>query len=124
MAGKKLRLYGEYETISHGRVKLLQYKDATSEKRKVCKVDGNPLDYFFIPESEFIPNERRQKEKISSRKSPVEAQREFHTEMVKKGFRPKTFYISQSNIKKLEKLKEKSGLQTWNDFMNDLIKKL
>lgn len=123
MAGKKLRLYGEYDTKSHGRVKLLRYKDATPEKRKVCKADGNPLDYFFIPESEFIPHERQRKRPVSPKKPPVEAQREFHAEMVKKGFRPKTFYISRSNTKKLEKLKEESGL-TWNDFMNDLIKQL
>lgn len=117
---KKLRLYQEYETRTHGRVKLLKYKNASPEKQKVCKVGEDPLDYFFIPESEIIPNKRK-RQKRGIKRTPLEAQREFHNEMVKQGYKPKTFYISVDNLNKLEELKKKSGIKTWNEFMNEFI---
>ncbi|MBU1014779.1 MAG: hypothetical protein KKG99_17430 [Bacteroidetes bacterium] len=120
---KVFRHYEEYDTKKYGKVRLLKYKDETKNKRKVCKVGDDSTDYFFIPESELIAHEReRKKHKI--KRSPVEAQREYHKEMTDQGFKPKTYYLSESNIQKLEELKEKSGHKKWNDFMNELIDNL
>jgi len=120
---KKFRYYEEYETKNHGKVKLLKYKNESEKKRKVCKVGEDPLDFFFIAESELIPQNRERK-KHDIKRTAIEAQREFHKEMIDQGYKPKTFYISGPNQKKLETLKEKSGLKKWNDFMNHLIDQL
>lgn len=120
---KKFRHYEEYETKNHGKVKLLKYKHETKIKRKVCKVGDDPSDFFFIAESELIPQNRERK-KHEVKRTPIEAQKEFHKEMVSQGYNPKTFYISGPNQKKLESLKEKSGFKKWNDFMNHLIDQL
>jgi hypothetical protein len=120
---KQLRNYQEYETLSHGRVVLLKYKEGTPEKRKVCKVGDDPKDYFFLPESELILHERIRK-KRDAKRTPVVAQREYNAEMKEKGYKPKLFYISDSNMKKLEDMKRKTTFRTWNDFINDLIEHL
>ena len=106
----KLTHYKEYETISHGRVKLLRYKLESKKKRKVCEAAGNPLDYFFIPENEFI-----QPEKINMSKNES-----YKNKMIEKGYTPKLFYIHKDNIFKLQKLKKDDE---WNDFINELIEK-
>lgn len=121
--GKKFRHYQEYETKKNGKVRLLKYSQESEKKRKVCKVDGDSKDYFFVPESELIPHGRTRKKRAEKRTS-VEAQREFYVEMAEKGYKPKTFFISEPNLKKLEALKEKSKISKWNDFMNHLIESL
>jgi hypothetical protein len=121
--GKKFRHYEIYETKNYGTVKLLKYSEETKEKRKVCKVDDDSKDYFFIPESELIPHKRERK--IRKKKlSPVEAQREYHQALLDQGFKPKTFYISEHNTEKLERLKAQTGIKTWNDFINHLIESI
>lgn len=119
---KKFRYYEIYETKSHGKVKLLKYSEEAKNKRRVCKMDGSN-EIIYISENELIPHERKRKRRETKR-SPVEAQREFHTEMIKLGYKPKTYYLSKSNILKLDQLKEASGIETWNEFMNELIEKL
>lgn len=120
---KKFRHYEIYETHSHGPVKLLKYSQETKNKRKVCKIDDDSKDYFFVPESALIPKERERR-KRKTKRSPVEAQREFHQEMTKQGYKPKTYYLSEQSVDKLENLKKESGIKKWNDFMNELINKI
>jgi hypothetical protein len=89
----------------------------------VRKAEGDQQEYFFIPESELIPHARIRK-KREVKRTPVEAQRGFQTEMKEKGYRPKTFYISGPNLTKLEKMKRRKPFHTWNEFMNELIENL
>lgn len=54
----------------------------------------------------------------------AERQKERHNRMLEKGFKKRAFYVDESALKKLNKYKEKHGLESLDEALNRIIKTL